>query len=209
MLWTSLIRATGAGRPEFIGVSQTNSTASNTTSLTVNVPTGVQNGDLLIAVLFANDTVADFAQTGFTWALEHSARPSLGVAYRVASNEPSSYTFTTTGSRRLGGQIIAFRGGAWDTIGAIATGNTYTANSITAAASDSVLIGAFAADVISRTWGAPSGMTVVSEWEGGNRPVFATYRQDIEAGTTGTRQATLSGALTDQAAAVLFSIKPA
>lgn len=208
MLWTRLAGALSVkSRPTFVGVSQTDSSASNISSLTLNVPSGVQNGDLLIAVVFAgNNAVDDWAQTSWTWAIEqNNAVPNLGIAYRTASSEPASYSFTTTQATRLGGMIMAFRGAAWDVTGTIATA-TYTASSITVSQANSILIGAWGVDAANVTWTAPSGMTEVSKYQGGNRANFAVYREDVNAGSTGTRAASTASGQTRSCAMV--SIKP-
>lgn len=208
MLWTRLAGALSVkNRPTFVGVSQTDSGGTGSTSLTLNVPAGVQNGDLLIAVVFGSGgAVGDWIQTSWTWAVEqNNAATNLGISYRIASSEPASYAFTTTTSRRLGGMIMAFRGAAWDIAGTLATA-TYTASSITVSEANSILIGAWSVDVNTQTWTAPSGMTQISKYEGANRANFATYREDVNAGSTGTR--TASTASTDTRSCVLFSIKP-
>ena len=207
MLWTRLAGALSVkSRPTFVGVSQTDSGSSNATTLTLNVPAGVQNGDLLIAAVFGgNGLVGDWAQTSWTWAVEQNdAAPNLGIAYRTASSEPASYSFTTTSSRRLGGMIMAFRGASWDVAGTLATA-TYTASAITVSQANSILIGAWGVDDANVTWTAPSGMTEISKYAGGNRANFAAYREDVNAGSTGTR--TASTASGSARSCVLFSIK--
>lgn len=208
MLWTRLAGALSVkSRPTFVGVSQTDTGSSNTTTLTLNVPAGVQNGDLLIAVVFGSGgNVNDWVQTSWTWAVEQvNNSPNLGIAYRTASSEPSSYSFTTATSRRLGGMIMAFRGAAWDVTGTLAT-DTYTASSITVSEANSILIGAWGVNASNQTWTAPSGMTEVSKYEGSNSANFAAYREDVNAGSTGTR--TASTGSTSARSCVLFSIKP-
>lgn len=206
MLWTRLAGALSVkSRPTFVGVSQT-SPGNETSSLVLNVPSGVQNGDLLIAAVFAGGGgVGDWAQTSWTWAVEQTSNPNLGIAYRVASSEPASYAFTTQNQSKLGGMIMAFRGAAWDVTGTLAT-STYTASSITVSQANSILIGAWGLNDNNRTWTTSSGMTEVSKYEGGNTPNFAVYREDVNAGSTGTR--TASTASTSSRSCVLVSIKP-
>lgn len=208
MLWTRLAGALSVkSRPTFVGVSQTDTGSSSTATLTLNVPAGVQNGDLLIAVVFGGGgNVDDWAQTSWTWAVEQNdVAPNLGIAYRTASSEPASYSFTTTSARRLGGMIMAFRGASWDVAGTLATA-TYAASAITVSEANSILIGAWGVDAANTTWTAPSGMTEVSKYEGANRANFAAYREGVDAGSTGTR--TASTASTSARSCVLFSIKP-
>jgi len=207
MLWTRLAGALSVkSRPTFVGVSQTDTGSSNVTTLTLNVPAGVQDGDLLIAAVFGGGgNVGDWAQTSWTWAIEQTNAPNLGVSYRTASSEPASYSFTTTTARRLGGMIIAFRGASWDVAGTLATA-TYTASAITVSEANSILIGAWGVDDSNVTWTAPSGMTEISKYAGGNRANFAAYREDVNSGSTGTR--TASADSTNARSCVLFSIKP-
>ena len=73
----------------------------SSTSYTVNVPAGTQDGDLLIAVSASDwETLADHAvPTGFT-ALSTSSYDGgsnsihAAIGYRIASSEPANYTFT-------------------------------------------------------------------------------------------------------------------
>ena len=83
-----------------------NSAASGL-SLALNVPAGVQNGDLLVA------TVTDWPGTltgpsGWTRALLPSA--NQGIWYKVASNEPASYTWSGSADSTWSGVIDAFSG---------------------------------------------------------------------------------------------------
>lgn len=73
-------------------------TATGTTSVTINVPTNV-NGDLLVCfVSFFNSNVAS-APSGWT-LLTSNVISSLGLAvyFKVASSEPANYTFTGGGT---------------------------------------------------------------------------------------------------------------
>lgn len=201
-----LPRAAAAAGITFVGVAQTDPTSSNISSLSLNVPSGVQNGDLLIAVVFATGgNAGDWVQTSWTWASEqNSANPNLGVAYRTASSEPASYAFTITNSRRMGGFIMAFRGATWDTVGTLAASTTATG--ITVAANNSILFATWGINNSSVTFTAPTNMTEVARYSGSNGCNFAAYRQNVNAGASGSRTVTTSS--TTGIGGILFAIKP-
>lgn len=73
--------------------------ASSATSVTVNVPSSTQDGDLLLAFC-ANDTTAQFLQEGGWHRMHTETTTSVGAAWfwRTADNEPASYTFDHSGS---------------------------------------------------------------------------------------------------------------
>jgi len=83
------------------------SSAPSGLSLTLSVPAGVQNGDLLVATL-ADWPGALTGPSGWTRAL--LASPNQGVWYRVAANEPASYTWSGSLSSSWAGVIDAFSG---------------------------------------------------------------------------------------------------
>jgi len=96
-------------------------------ALTINKPTGVQSGDLLIAVMAGGTGGAGGTWTGDTGWSEVAdqgggSTADLRVAYKVAgASEPSSYSFTYSGGITTGGTIAAFRGYSYGTIGSFTT----------------------------------------------------------------------------------------
>lgn len=80
-------------------------------SKTVNVPAGVQDGFLLIAVVFADSPITTFGpETGWSaFALGGQSSAFVVAAYqRPAASEPASYTFTPTAGLIDRAHIIAF-----------------------------------------------------------------------------------------------------
>ena len=88
------------------------------TSLVVNVPNGTADGDVMVAFIHGEDSdaggrtltlpggwtsVDDYLKTG-----GNDAR--CGVAYRVASSEPASYTFTMSTGEAMVAAILTYRG---------------------------------------------------------------------------------------------------
>lgn len=86
-----------------------------TTSHTINVPAGVANGDLMLVMFNLPVTTTFNALTGWTelWDATTTLSPDgfqVMVSWRVASSEPASYTWTSTGSGRPAAVLIAYRG---------------------------------------------------------------------------------------------------
>lgn len=84
------------------------------TSVTVNVPTGTTNGDVLVATLFC--WVTPNTPSGLTlvhardWTPPDGYTRHMRIYLRVANNEPTSYTFTTSEPEELLGSISVWRG---------------------------------------------------------------------------------------------------
>lgn len=93
---------------------ETYSQTGGGTSVPVSVPSGITDGDLLIAFIATdNDSGAAFtAPAGWTTIEGPNGNNSSagGVYYRVASSEPSSYTWTVPSSDRRFGAIIRVTG---------------------------------------------------------------------------------------------------
>lgn len=85
---------------------------SSTTSVTVDAPIGVQEGDHLICAIFRT---AVSAPTYPGWTLVGTFSNSAGridIVQKIASDaEPSTYTFTSPNTGRFCANIIAYRGG--------------------------------------------------------------------------------------------------
>jgi len=133
---TLALRARSMTCPAIQYRSSAANSASASTSLTLNVPTGVQNGDVMIAVV---STSANTVSTPSGWnTLARSA--TMATFYRVASSEPASYSFTDGGaSTNWAGIIDAYSGvdtsAVPDVSATLATGTTaaVTWTSITSA----------------------------------------------------------------------------
>lgn len=78
---------------------------------TVNVPAGVVNGDVMVAVVMAGGANTLTPPAGWTQLdVAFSLGPSIGSWYRVASSEPASYNWTYSGSLNVTGIISAYSG---------------------------------------------------------------------------------------------------
>lgn len=104
--------------------TQTNTTGTNGTSLTVTRPAGLANGDTMIAVTNAHQG-GDFTPPASGWVLLNTATDSAGLESRAykktANNEAASevWTFTTGTGSAINISVSAFVGAydvhAWST----------------------------------------------------------------------------------------------
>lgn len=213
MLANRLRMATAAADGiEFVAYATTINGSSGET-LTINKPTGTVDGDLMIAVMncmSSSGTQTWTGDTGWTEIYDQASAPTLRIAYKVASSEGASYTFTNSYAlAECGGTILAYRGAAYDVIGSVvtATGTTpIVAPSITAVGG--VLLGCFADRIAGVTFTTPSGMASVSS-NSVVRPSFNVFSETIVAGATGTRTSTPSGGAGSITGGILLAIKPA
>lgn len=82
------------------------------TSVTINVPTGTRNKDVMIAVIWCtgSDAPTPAGWTLLSTGLMNVSSYSLKVFRRVANNEPGSYNFAGGSSTFTFGYIDTFRG---------------------------------------------------------------------------------------------------
>lgn len=166
-----------AGGLSLVGF-RTNRVLSST--VPVDVPAGVADGDLLVAVTHANLNYAPQALSGWTLAYSDStSAPGIGIYTRVAASEPSSYSFAFSTSTGIRGSIIAFKGASsLPNIGAVgrSSGTTATAPSISLDP-DGALISILTSGTASSTIVTPpSGMELIfATDDGSGSPVQAFY----------------------------------
>lgn len=105
----------------FVNAASTGGTAG-ATSIVVNVPSGVVDGNLLLAVMASANGLNGWSPpAGWTPLILANAWTNAGTTsnigdcdarlfYRFASSEPANYTFTVTNSATLAGTILAYSG---------------------------------------------------------------------------------------------------
>ena len=189
---------------------QATATGSGSGTVVINKPTGTIDGDIMVAVMHGGNGGTWTGDTGWTEVIDQGVTPNLRAAYKVASSEGSSYTFTYSGSGSERGFIATFRGYQYDTASASVTllngDGTLAITGITAAGG--ILIAAYAL-----TNGAglgattPSGMTsMVSDLSGSSG--MAAFWQEVAAGATGTRSSNITGTNPVNNGGILIAIKP-
>ncbi len=198
----------GAGLrlPVLIG-SEESVLATSATTVAVNKPTGVVDGDILLAVMVGGDGVGSWTgDTGFseTGLFDQGANPSLRAAIKTASSEGSSYTFTCGTSLPLAAHIIALRFAALDVSGSIVTRSASGALDISGitAAGGFVIAAVGSGKDAARTHSTPTGFTALQSTLNTDT-LLSTFIKQIDAGATGTVTSTIGGGAGTSAGALI------
>jgi len=189
----------------------------NGASLSVSVPTGTQNGDLMLAAVISNNwySLANITPPA-GWTLIGStlmpggAAPRLAVYSRIASSEPASYAWTSAGTRMTG--VIARFSGVDGTTPIESYSNTAYTTSNTTVRSATVtttdvnqtvvnIAGSFLSSAVV-TYTPPTNYTEHVDYSGGTDVgrAYIEFSSRIisSAGSTGDIDATASATLTDK-----------
>lgn len=167
-----------------------------TSACTLTAPSGIQDGDMLVAIGFNTGSSVTMTSwpAGFAQQFSDSTTANaLVIATKTASSESGNYAFTWSGASANSIAMLVYRGAVGiGTFGATtrATSATATAASITPAL-DGVLVSVFAIETTGATIStAPSGPTQRAAVTGGSNPNMAVY--DITpSGTSATTAQTL------------------
>ena len=187
--------------------------ASN--SVVVSVPSGVANGDLLIAQIWettqsaAAPTCAGWTQAFHVASTDHQ----LYLFYRYASSEPANYTFGSTNATNMVGRIHRITGavasgnpfnvlGSGDTVG---SGTAITDAAVTTTVANTLVM-CFVGhgDGSNAISSYPSGFTGATFT--GNSTIATSYIAQASAGSSGTATTTFTG--NDDFSGVLGAIAP-
>jgi hypothetical protein len=191
----------------FVGFSADTESASNARNLSLTVPVGTVDGDIMIMVVARSVDGGTLLPTGFTefeptFSLEfwtgQGNFSKFHFGYRVASSEPASYDFLPS-SRDRGALLAVYSAdhASQVTLDSFGSGNgtTLTAPSISPTTDGLLLFFAVAKSGAgsSNTISAVSGMTTrASKASLGSSYAFKLEDQVVAAGATGTRSATNS-----------------
>lgn len=184
-------------------------------SVQVTVPTGTVNGDLLLALIYFNDSTVNItAPAG--WTIVDSINTTItakAILYsRIALSEPANYTWNFDLTARNHGLMTAYSGA--NTVSPINAhgvqgndlGSNCIAPSITTVVDNCLLVFLGQMDSsLSTTWTAPAGMTERFD----ANEVSSSEVADVvlaSAGASGTKTATPSDS-TDQNAGFLVALK--
>jgi GT2 family glycosyltransferase len=168
----------------FRGLTQVISGTSGSTSLTVSVPAGVQNGDFMFATISLRDTgsgaLMGTPAAGWTAlrAMMDGTWTRVYTYWRIANAEPASYTWTFNVKTRSTASIVAYSGvdnASPVIIDDFATQpswtDTYVTPSITTTVNNAMIVATFSVG------GASSGLSITP-------PTGMTERYDISVGNT-------------------------
>lgn len=178
-------------------------TTSSATSFTVNAPTSISSGNLLIAVANFNAGSAATLTAPSGWTVVNTTANRF-FAHKVATgSEPSSYTFTTSVSAAGTVAVMNFSGAAIDVFGTTSAASTNpTAPSITLAQNNSLVLCAVTANASNNSVSV-TGFTQIYERTAGSAQDISS--KSFNSGATGTvaTTATASGSR-----ASLIGLKP-
>lgn len=191
----------------------------NSQNLTINKPSGVVQGDLMIAQLVKSNNAYTMSLAGWTLIQDGSPAsggPYMGTFYKVAgASEPASYTFVGTGSSPTAGGIIRITGAKVidtsserynDTASTTATGNT-----ITPTYSNSYLL-FFVGNVAGTTSEyaiATNNPSWTELWETSRTGVYCSFAYGSRPETTATGSATATLSSSSRSAVHLIAVKEA
>lgn len=187
MLGRNLMMATRG-----ISVAATSTGAATSSStLSIDKPSGVGTGTLLIAFIVAGTSGTTITPpSGWAELVDANGR---GVYTRtVADGEADSYTWTMKSAVNSRGFIVAVANGKYDTIGAFGSAsNPAVAASATAAAANSLAFAFFSENEDSSlTYSTPSGWNAVTSDSDATSPSAAIFSKAVNAGATGAASST-------------------
>lgn len=171
-------------------------TGTQTTSATnnANIPAGVVDGDLLIALCYHNTASRTVTSPGWTEWQYASGLGSFTVLAKVASGEGATATFTFSTSLANSVIIVAYRGGygTFDQVGTVSSADTATpaAPAITATQAGK-LLAFFANEASGAPSAGPSGMTQRAALTSSNPALLIYELSPSGTGSTGTKSITL------------------
>lgn len=191
-------RSSVSAGPQFIAGE--GATVSGT-SLTVNLPSGVSDGDFLVFCVFLGNVNRNITSAPGTLSLEftdNAADNRVSVYTRVASSEPSNYTFTIGSfSDNAAVVCLAYRGvSSVDVEGSIQRNTGFTiisAPSISIPTSGGVLVAYFMDEALSPTISSPpTGLTQRTFAQRANANIFSYDKLSPAAGATGDSSITFA-----------------
>jgi hypothetical protein len=205
-----------------ISFSAYSSSAANSSTVTLNKPTGTADGDLLIVFISSlSNTDLVTAEPSSGWVGDNyigTGQTHVNyVSYKVASSEPSNWSWTMTSALIHPAVCILLKksGGTWDPdqdYDEAAAANTETGITCPdmTATDNSIVVMNFVNDLYSRTVSsAPSGMTEIANFGGsGGGTHIATYYQAYNAGTVTGKAITWSAADDNSVIGLVIDLVP-
>lgn len=208
-------------------VRSVSSGRSSTTNVTVNKPTGLVDGDLLVAIAWSDDSlVHPAAPAGWTQQGTTQSQSGIGVGKvwrQVAASEPASESWTVTGGNSASIiWVLAITG--FDTTTPFDISPTWTQNAtasttrtalaVSPTGTDSLLVVSFWSlpnFTVADSYTTPTGMTEHGDQGDAAGASYASSNLDSQqlsaSGTTGTRVSTT--AASGKWMGVSFAIKSA
>jgi len=213
---------------QLVGYSTSSLSATAATSYSVTVPAGVLVGDFLLSVDSNNPGTGGAGPTGWTFLASNiTTSPNVvgySLWYRIATSADvagsTTYTWTVTGSSRVGGAIIAFRGVdnsnpvvAYNTVANTASSKSRIAPSLTPGVANTTLVALYsAADGTADTPSAPSGTTQIfaaGTADGANGLFLSAFYERFTAATASGTFVSTSSSISAESVGGTVSLQPA
>jgi MSHA biogenesis protein MshQ len=230
--WSAPATAQVLAQIQLVGYSTSALSSTAATSYSVTVPAGVLVGDFLMFEGSNNPGTNGGAPSGWTFlasnlASSSSPSASLGFSiwYRIATSADVAgstvYTWTVTGSSRVAGVIMAFRGVsstnpivAYNTVANNTASTSRTSPSLTPGVADTTLVAVYSAAYgNSDTPTAPSGTTQIfaAGTTGGSNGVFLSgfYENLASASASSTFVSTSGSSFSAISVGGTVSLQPA
>jgi hypothetical protein len=208
MLADKLRMASATNNNTFFVSSSSGRSADGENPTTVPVPTGVQDGDLLIAICFADGGNANKWRPATGWTLVFNQRTSANACalmVKTASSESGNYSFTNTGTSRNRVTVLAYRNAT--RINTYSSVNRITSNTVLAPSIiptyEGFLCTAFFTETTANVSTPPAGMTLRYS-NSADAPAMAVY--DVEQSATESGDKTIVWSASSDAAAFSFQI---
>ena len=186
---------------------------SGTATVTIAVPTGTADNDVMVAIVQRGGGVSEpDVPTGWTSIDYESTGPSTRKYWKVASSEPASYDFTSSGIN-IAGVISTYRG--VDTTSPINAnvywnrltgGSNITANTLTPSVDNCMIVFLGGVGGSTGTVTKPTGWNAREE-QVGNQVICVADLLQTTAAATGSVTATTS--LTANTQAAMVALTPA
>jgi len=195
--------ATGVVRPKYTSVALDGS-SNNTSGTEVLTSPATVAGDLLVMIIVGRSDGLSVPSTPTGWSVAKAHTTggveTLHVFYRfAAATPPATYSVAFATERHYLSVIASFSNASFDVAGTVTTDvsmASYTSSGITATDKGLLLNIAVVTAVTNTAFVSPAEMTEVVNWNRSTAPALTVTMdiQDIEAGATGARSGTCSGA---------------
>lgn len=202
------LRATSITAVQYIS---SNSARVTTAGNTITAPSGIQDGDLLVAVCLnqSSGTTVTYP-SGFVQVFGDSTTNGSYIAIKYASSESGNYTFTWSSANNNSVALLVYRHASGiGEIGVVSktSATATTALSITPSV-DGCVVGVFGVEAGVSISTAPTGMTLRTS-TASSQPTLAIY-DIIPSGTSAIGDKTLTWSSgTNSTFGIQFSINPA
>ena len=185
--------------PTFISSATAQDVASSTT-ITINIPPGTIDGDLMVAYVSGTSSSPTWTPPGGWTVISTTGGAWFG--YKSAASEGASYTFTSSSSDTQSGFILTFRNASYDVASTYSTAaNPSSTPSITVSKDNSLeVVIAITQGVAAtgQTYTGPAGFTQIAADRDSTAPSWAVFSKLVTAGSTGTVSITGTLALSNQ-----------